>query len=171
MRFVWSVPIALRKTTKCEQTGAGKRIIGGLSETVFEEGFYGTFSPPLSFPPPLFLSESRKIGGRVRELATTPSAQKQKSEGNPFCQQPGPNWMLCAKALQPPPTCYRSLSGLSGPKCPRGVPRVVSGALRSPGSGVSKKCPESVPGVSKRCPGHSGDTLGTLLDNSEPEGP
>ena len=44
-----------------------------------------------------------------------------------------------------------------------GVSRGVSGALRAPGSGVSKKCPKSVPGVSKRCPGHFGDTLGTLF--------
>ena len=60
-----------------------------------------------------------------------------------------------------PPACYRSLSGPSGPKCPRSVPRGVFGALRAPGSGVSKKCPESVP-----------DTLGTLsghlLDTPEP---
>ena len=73
-----------------------------------------------------------------------------------------------------PPACYRSLSGPSGPKCPRSVPKSVpesegcpgecpTGCSRGPsgpGSGVSKKCPESVPGVSKRCPGHSRDTLG-----------
>ena len=47
----------------------------------------------------------------------------------------------------------------------------VSGALRAPGSGVSKKCPESVPGVSKRCSGHSGDTLGTLFGHSGARGP
>ena len=70
-----------------------------------------------------------------------------------------------------PPACYRSLSGPSGPKCPGSVPRGVSGALRAPGSGVSKKCPESVPGVSKRCPGHSGDTLGTLFGHSGARGP
>ena len=61
-----------------------------------------------------------------------------------------------------PPACYRSLSGPSGPKCPgsvpRGVPRGVSRVLRARGSGVSKKCPESVPGVS----GHLFDTPGTL---------
>ena len=67
-----------------------------------------------------------------------------------------------------PPTCYRSLSG---PKCPESVFRGVSGALRAPGSGVSKKCPESVPGVSKRCPGHSVDTLGTLFGHSGARGP
>ena len=51
------------------------------------------------------------------------------------------------------------------------VPRSVSGALRAPGSGVSKKCPESVPGVSKRCLRHSGDTLGTLFGHSGTRGP
>ena len=49
-----------------------------------------------------------------------------------------------------------------------------TGCLRAPGSGVSKKCPESVPGVSKRCPGHSGNTLGTPFGHSgarTPKGP
>ena len=73
--------------------------------------------------------------------------------------------------LQPPRTCYRGLSGPSGPKCPGSVLRGVSGAVRALGSAVSKTCPESVPGVSKRCPGHSGDTLGTLFGHSgHPEG-
>ena len=73
-----------------------------------------------------------------------------------------------------PPACYRSLSG---PKCPGSVPRGVSGALRAPGSGVSKKCPQSVPRVSKTCPntpgtlsGHSGDTFWTLRSPG-PKGP
>ena len=39
-----------------------------------------------------------------------------------------------------PPACYRSLSGPSGPKCPRSVPRRVS----------------------RECPGHLFDTPGTL---------
>ena len=70
-----------------------------------------------------------------------------------------------------PPACYRSLSGPSGPKCSRGVPWGVSGALRAPGSGVSKKYPESVPAV-KRCP-DTPDTLGPLLGPQRPgpEGP
>ena len=54
---------------------------------------------------------------------------------------------------------------------PESVPRGVFGARRALGSGVSKKCPESVPGVSKRCPGHSGDTLGTLFGHSGFWGP
>ena len=66
--------------------------------------------------------------------------------------------------LATPPTCYRSLSG---PKCPGSVPLGVSGALRAPDSGVSKKCPESVPGVSKCVP----DTLGTLFGHSGARGP
>ena len=52
--------------------------------------------------------------------------------------------------------------GHFGPEVSRGV----SGALCGPGSGVPKKCPKSVPGVSKRCSGHSGDTLGTLFGHS-----
>ena len=61
-----------------------------------------------------------------------------------------------------PPACYRSLSGPSGPKCPGSVPRGVSGALRAPGSGVSKKCRRECPRSVKKVSGHSGDTLGTL---------
>ena len=37
--------------------------------------------------------------------------------------------------------------------------------------GCFQFCPESVPGVSKRCPGHSGDTLGTLFGHSGARGP
>ena len=71
----------------------------------------------------------------------------------------GPEYVhtLCT-CFETPQTCYRSLSGPSGPKCPREC-------------GVSKKSPESVPGVSKRCPGHSGDTLGTLFGHSGAWGP
>ena len=60
--------------------------------------------------------------------------------------------------LQPPPTCYRSLSGPSGPKYPGSVPRVSPGPFgpRAP------ECPESVPRVSPECPGHLFDTPGTL---------
>ena len=52
------------------------------------------------------------------------------------------------------PASYRSLSGPSGPKCPKSVrenggvrgsvPWGVFRALRAPGSGASKTCPESV---------------------------
>ena len=83
--------------------------------------------------------------------------------------------------LANPLSCYRSLSGPSGPKCPRSVPEnkgfpreCPTGCLRGlsrPGSGVPKKCPESVPGVSKRCPGHSWETLGTLFGHSRARGP
>ena len=51
------------------------------------------------------------------------------------------------------------------------VRRGVSRAFRPPSSGVSKKCPESVPRVSKRCPGHFGDTLGTHFGHSGALGP
>ena len=54
-----------------------------------------------------------------------------------------------------------------------GVRRGAPGALRGPGSGVSKKCPESVPGVSGTpfltLRGHSRDTFWTL--RSPAEGP
>ena len=41
-----------------EQRGAGESYHKwGGSKAVFGEGFYGMFSPPLSFPPPLFFSE------------------------------------------------------------------------------------------------------------------
>ena len=75
---------------------------------------------------------------------------------------------LVATCHYNPLACYRSLSG---PKCPGSVPRGVSGALRAPGSGVSKKCPESVPGVSGTPFRHSGDTLGTLSGHSGARGP
>ena len=64
-----------------------------------------------------------------------------------------------------PPTCYRSLSGPSGPKCPEGVPENggVRGNVRS---GVSRdrapECPKSVPRVSPECQKGVRDTLGTL---------
>ena len=76
-----------------------------------------------------------------------------------------------------PPACYRSLSGPSGPKCPRECPRKwgvfegvsdggVPGALRAP------ECPKSVLRVSPECPGHLFDTPRTLsghcLDTPEP---
>ena len=63
-----------------------------------------------------------------------------------------------------PPTCYRSLSGPSGPKFPGNVPRGVSRALRAPAFGMSKKCPVFFP-----CECQKGvlvflsDTFGTLL--------
>ena len=77
------------------------------------------------------------------------------------------------KCVADSPACYKSLSLPSGPKCPESVPRGVFGALRAPGSGVSKKkvsreCPRSV-----RCHlfAHSGDTLGTLFGHSGARGP
>ena len=71
--------------------------------------------------------------------------------------------------LEKAPTSQKSLSGPSGPKCPGECPTRcprkwgVSGALRAPGSGVSRRCPESVPGVS----GHLFDTLRTRFWHPE----
>ena len=72
----------------------------------------------------------------------------------------------------PPPASYRSLSGPSGPKYPwRGKSGVFDGVFNGVSLGPfgpqAPECPESVPGVSKRCPGHSGDTLGTLLETRD----
>ena len=73
--------------------------------------------------------------------------------------------------LNPARACYRSLSGLSGPKCPRSVPESVpenGGCLRECPTG----CPKSVPRVSSECQKGVPDTLGTLwghfLDTPEP---
>ena len=79
--------------------------------------------------------------------------------------------MFFPPALQPPPpACYRSLSGPSGPKCPGSVPRP-----RCLGPGPQKQeCPKSVPRVSrsvKKVFGHSGDTLGTRFGHSGARGP
>ena len=65
MGFAWSVPVSSKEnclTTGRKQTGGGgKRIIGGGgSKTVFGKGFYGMFSPPLSFPPPIVSLKYRK---------------------------------------------------------------------------------------------------------------
>ena len=50
--FVWYVPLSSKAMTGYGETGGGGRIIGeGGSKTVFEEGVYGMFSPPLSFSP------------------------------------------------------------------------------------------------------------------------
>ena len=72
-----------------------------------------------------------------------------------------------------PPACYRSLSGPSGPKCPRSVPESVP-----ENGGCPRECPtgcprgpsgpglRSVQKVSRECPGtlsgHFLDTPGTL---------
>ena len=82
--------------------------------------------------------------------------------------------------LQPPRPATGVSRALQARSVPEGVPenggvqesvrRGVSGTLWAPGSGVSRKCPESVPGVSKRCPEHSGDTLGTPFGHSGARG-
>ena len=84
------------------------------------------------------------------------------------------------------PTSYRGLSGPSGPSVPKksvpqsvpenggvreSVPRQTHGLLPGPFTPRGPECPKSVPrvspGVSKKCPGPSRDTLGTL-DTLEP---
>ena len=51
--FAWSVPEETKENNRAKTNEGGKRIIGGRgSKTVFGKGFYGMFSPPLSFPPP-----------------------------------------------------------------------------------------------------------------------
>ena len=50
--FAWSLPVSSKENNRAKTKGGGKRIIGGGSKTVFGKGFYGMFSPPLSFPPP-----------------------------------------------------------------------------------------------------------------------
>ena len=54
MGFAWSVPVSSEENNRAKTNGGGggKRIIGGGSKTIFEEGFHGMFSSPLSFPPP-----------------------------------------------------------------------------------------------------------------------
>ena len=49
---VWSVPVPSKENNR-----GGIVWWVGVTKTVFGEGFYGTFSPPLSFPPPLFFSD------------------------------------------------------------------------------------------------------------------
>ena len=93
----------------------------------------------------------------------------------PFCIQ-FPNCQsiktsIVSERVANPPGCYRSLSGPPGPKCPGSVPRGVSGPFGRRAPECPKKCPESVPRVSKRCLGHFGDTLGTLCGHSGARGP
>ena len=76
------------------------------------------------------------------------------------------------------PTCYRSLPGPSGPKCPgsvpgkRGCPRVSHGVSPAPFGLRAPECPKSVPRVFPECRKGIPDTLGTLfgyfLDAPEP---
>ena len=51
MGLVWSVPVPSKEKTGVNW-GGGITSYAGVSKTVFGEGFYGMFSPPLSFPPP-----------------------------------------------------------------------------------------------------------------------
>ena len=75
------------------------------------------------------------------------------------------------KTTKIPPACYRSLSGPSGPKCPRSVPESVpenGGVSEGVSDGVSKKCPPSVPECQKGVPDTPGTLSGHFLDTPEP---
>ena len=71
--------------------------------------------------------------------------------------------------IENPPTCYRSLSGPSGPKSPRECPR-KRGVSEGVSDGVppgsfgprAPKCAKSVPRVSPECQRGVPDTPGTL---------
>ena len=80
---------------------------------------------------------------------------------------------ICNLSLRTPPACYRSLSGPSGPKCPRSVPESVPkkrggvrGSVRRGVSGapecqkVSRECPRSVRDTFLTLRGHSRTLFG-----------
>ena len=69
-----------------------------------------------------------------------------------------------------PPTVSKRTS----PKwylCPTGCPTGRLLGPSNPGLRSVQKCPDNVPGVSKKCPGHSTDTFWTLRGRSLPKGP
>ena len=63
--FPWSVPVSSKENNRAKTNGGGGETYhrwGGGSKTVFGKGFYGMFSPPLSFPPPfVFLRLCREL--------------------------------------------------------------------------------------------------------------
>ena len=53
--LVWSAPVPSKESDRAWTKGGGElyhRWVGGGVQNLFGEGFYGMFSPPLSFPPP-----------------------------------------------------------------------------------------------------------------------
>ena len=66
-KWDWSgqCPFPLRTLTWRGRTGGEKHIIGGAQNN-FWGGSYGMFSPPLSFPPPLFCRSDKSYRGRVQ---------------------------------------------------------------------------------------------------------
>ena len=53
--FAWPMPVSSKEKQQGENKRGGKRIIGGGGggpKPLLGRGFYGMFSPPLSFPPP-----------------------------------------------------------------------------------------------------------------------
>ena len=110
---------------------------------------------------------------RARRARETPVAGRGGCNDLLFCQEDNMD-QGGAEALQPcePPGLLQESLRPSGPKCPGSVPRGVFGALRALRSGVSKKCPKSVPKVSPecqtRCPDTPGTLLGHFLDTPDP---
>ena len=54
--FAWSVPVPSKENNRAKTNGGKTYHRAGGSKTVFGKGFYGMFSPPLSFPPPFCFS-------------------------------------------------------------------------------------------------------------------
>ena len=103
---------------------------------------------------------SRK-GENQQTSAKMHSGDKPKIERSKTC--------LDLRSARPPTGVSRALRAQSvSPKT--GVSKGVSTGCPW-GSGVSKKCPESVPRVSGTPFRHSGDTLGTLFGHSGARGP
>ena len=89
--------------------------------------------------------------------------------------------LLALRTPRPATGVFWAVS-VSGPKCPRGCPRkrgvsegVSDGVSPGPFGPRAPECPKSGPRVStecqRRCPGHSGDILGTLFGPSGARGP
>ena len=108
---------------------------------------------------------------RERERDSKREREREKertSYSHEICIQNLPN------TLQPPPACYRSLSGPSGPKCPGSVPGVSLGVSLGPFGPRAPECPKSVPRVkkvSRTLWEQSRDTSGTLFGHSGARGP
>ena len=56
--FAWSEPVSSKENNRTKTNGGGETYHrwGGGSKTIFGNGFYGMFSPPVSFPPPFVFS-------------------------------------------------------------------------------------------------------------------
>ena len=100
--FVWSVPVSCKENDIAwTKKGGGKSYHKwGGSKTVFGEGLYGMFSPPLSFPLPLvFLSRDvpTQIAGhpshsvsKTKEEGALQKALSGTSQGSGIARRVGP---------------------------------------------------------------------------------